>query len=500
MEQPTETRPFKQGINKEEARRKRENVSLNYRKQRRTETLTKKRKSIASSPGDENLKDLNIHNLLLEFVSGDLELVVRNLGILKRILSLNSIASPIKEVIAAPKVVDMLIEILNRGTPDLQLDAAWCITNLCSGDRDDTDVFVQAGVIQLLTNNITHINEEIREQCVWALGNIGGECIEYRDMVIESGALTKMLRNFDTARDEFYKIFAWVISNLSRGKPKPKWDKVEMLVPYLCNLLLETTDPEILIDSSWSLSYLSDRDDKSALYKILNHLDCQRLIGLLRHPNDDVLHPILRIIGNFASGTDKQTEIILGFNTLRTIRILLTENHHKKVVKECCWILSNVTAIGQSGIIQVLNERVQFEMQPLLKPSKKSDWPIRKESFYFFFNIITEGNEDQIDLLFQTEFFDDFCSFLDAKDPKIIVEVLESLIKLLKIGSSYQSNVYAEQLETNGTKNYIEENLLFSEVESIRETCQYIVVHYFSNTDMEFQGTTQQSLDQLYSF
>ena len=44
---------------------------------------------------------------------------------------------------------------------------------------------------------------------------------------------------------------------MCRGDPLPSLDKVRSAIPILCHIFCSQTDPDILIDAAWALSYSS---------------------------------------------------------------------------------------------------------------------------------------------------------------------------------------------------------------------------------------------------
>jgi hypothetical protein len=142
---------------------------------------------------------------------------------------------------------------------------------------------------------------------------------------------------------------------LCRGKtPHVDVTKLTAAYPVISSLLNEkydqSKDIEVLIDTCWSISYLSDGSNEK-IQLVLDNFDIGQIIQLLSHESLKVLTPTLRTIGNIASGDDAQTDSILKHNVLEKLCKLLSSTK-TSIRKETCWTISNITA-GTKNQIQV---------------------------------------------------------------------------------------------------------------------------------------------------
>ena len=64
-------------------------------------------------------------------------------------------------------------------------------------------------------------------------------------------------------------------------------------------------DVEILVDTCWSLSYLSDGLNDN-IHAILEPGVCEKLVQLLEHPSPLVVMPTSRSVGNDVTGDNIQ--------------------------------------------------------------------------------------------------------------------------------------------------------------------------------------------------
>merc|ERR1740124_471470 len=143
----------------------------------------------------------------------------------------------------------------------LQFEAAWCLTNIASGNKDQCLAVVSHNAVPSLVALIGSESVEVSEQVVWALGNIAGDCPRLRDHVLEHGAVPLFLalveRLASDGRISPLRNAVWALSNLVRGKPHVDFAKVEAIVPVLVRLL-SIDDGEVRADACWAFSYLAD--------------------------------------------------------------------------------------------------------------------------------------------------------------------------------------------------------------------------------------------------
>eukprot|EP00439_Symbiodinium_sp_Y106_P035986 s5295_g4.t1 len=407
---------FKKGVDADDARRKREDAAVQLRKQTRDEALMKKRmvndipaagqttdpmalaqmgERMATVPS--NCAVEQIPALSQALLSDDPQAQFNATQQFRKLLSIEQ-NPPISEVINAgvvPRFVQFLKEI-NR--PDLQFEAAWVLTNIASGNADQTRVVVEQGALPIFVQLLQSPNDDVREQAVWALGNIAGDSPNFRDLVLQSGGLHPVMTVLrESEKTSMMRNATWTLSNLCRGKPPPPFEWVSPALGTLANLIY-SCDCEVLTDACWALSYLSDGPNER-ITAVIQAGVCRRLVELLLHTSPLVQTPALRAVGNIVTGDDNQTQVILQSGALPSLLKLLS--HAKKAIrKESCWTISNITAGNREQIQEVINNGL---LPPVIHLLQTADFDIKKEAAWAISNATSGGSPQQVEYLVEMQ-------------------------------------------------------------------------------------------------
>lgn len=362
--------------------------------------------------------------------SGDVALQCSATEKFRKMLSIER-NPPIQDVIECG-VVPYFVEFLKRADlPQLQFEAAWVLTNIASGARQQTATIIDVGAIPIFITLLESPADDVREQAVWALGNIAGDGPDNRDRVLQSGVLAPLLRllNDNTAKVTMFRKATWSLSNLCRGKnPPPDFAVVSESLQTLAQLMYHTDD-EVLTDACWALSYLTDgTNDK--IQRVIEAGVCRRLVELLMHHSTNIITPALRSIGNIFTGDDVQTQVVLNCHVIPGLARLLT--HQKETIKkEACWTISNIAAGSQEHIQAVIDGNL---IPPIFRilAAQNGDVRTRQEAAWAISNLTSRGNKHHIEYLVQQGVIKLLSDLLEVTDTKLIKLVLDATYNLLK--------------------------------------------------------------------
>jgi len=257
-------------------------------------------------------------------------------------------------------------------------------------------------------------------------------------------------------------------------------------------IMITADDDEILQDSCWAFSYLSDIDSNSnemqQIGAIINSGSLNRLIKLLDHPSPHVRHPALRTIGNIVTGPDQQTQYVLNLGVLKKLQSLISHDR-APIKREACWTISNITAGSKDQIEAVIAANLFPALIQVLRTEK---YEISKEALWGISNATSGGTDIQIKFLVNQGVIPPLCKFLNHQmgHKKILLVALEGIENILAVGArsamNNGRNQFATYVEECGGVDYLEQLQSNQSIpDEIYDKAASIIKEYFGGEEAD---------------
>uniref|UniRef100_A0A6S9SZD4 Importin subunit alpha n=1 Tax=Chrysotila carterae TaxID=13221 RepID=A0A6S9SZD4_CHRCT len=438
-------RGYKKTLDVDEGRRRREAASVQIRKEKKEDSIQKRRKDAAGASAGTRVGALPDPGLRarLDCLPQDKQLLMSSQkdeqleGTIRfrKLLSIER-HPPISEVIEAG-VVPRLVQLLQCFADSaLVFEAAWALTNVASGTSEHARVVIDNGAVPIFVQLLAHPSTDVREQAMWALGNIAGDSCRCRDLVLSYSALKILLEQASSpdATTTLLRNAVWTISNLCRGKQPPRWELIAPALPVLVHWICTVEDEEVITDACWALSYISEPAER--VQALVDAGALPQLARLLGHESQGVQTPALRAIGNVAAGSEAQTQAALACGVLGTPSSglgALLRSTKKETRKESCWTISNLSATSDAQVAAVCAAGL---LPTLIDMIKTEEYEIKKEAAYCIVNVVCNTRSAEVvERVVQLDAIAALCGLLDLPDASLLIAVLDAMESIMRAGS-----------------------------------------------------------------
>jgi hypothetical protein len=441
-------RSVKAGLDYDTARRQRSESKIELRKAKKDDALQKRRNltTLPDEPANEpqaSAKSCDVQNLAQQLHAffqsgapeGHQETVIETVRQLRKLLSAERHA-PIDDCINVG-LVPLFIQLLSHSWDTMAFEAAWCVTNIASGSEKQCAKIVDGGAVRPLIALLKRNSLEVKEQAIWALGNIAGDCVKNRDLVIAECGIFPLLeiiafcgknQNLQPLRNA-----TWVLSNLMRGKPKPSHELIAPAMPTLLSLL-SIDDTELLTDTCWALSYLSDGDNES-IDLVAHSGAVPLLMQRLQSSGEEVATPALRTLCNILTGHDNATQTALDHGLLNVLPSVMQATK-SRIRKEACWALSNVAAGTPAQVDALMSAPKLVEM--LIDRMVNDEFDVKKEAAWTVANVLhaykadaSTANAAHVQAFVNAGAMAPLVSMLDVSDTQLQILLLDAIHTML---------------------------------------------------------------------
>ena len=137
-----------------------------------------------------------------------------------------------------------------------------------------------------------------------------------------------------------------------------------------------------------------------------------------------MIAPALRVFGNFVSGSDVITQSIINMGILKNEISKALSCTASSVVKEACWMLSNVLAGTESQIQAVINSGV---LPRVLEVLRHGDFKVQSEAAWAVSNLYHSGNKQQGYYLAEVGVLDAIVPLMNVRHVEFTVNLLSTL-------------------------------------------------------------------------
>lgn len=356
------------------------------------------------------------------------------------------------------------------------------MTGMCAGNTEQIQAVTKKGGIKVLKSALGSAFEDNRVQAVWAIGNIAGEDFILREILIKEEVIPLVVQIMEKGTStSTHKACAWCLANICRNNANLPANCYSAIVKPLVAAVKLGNDPLVLADCAWALFYLSCCM-KDRLSPIVESGVIPTLISLLKHDEERIALPCLRILGNISTGSNEQTQAIIDAGVIEGLKELM-ETENESLRKESVWVLSNIAAGSESQVEKIIAADVILMGVKILAEDK---FEVKSEVLWLILNTSETMPPKHVSYLLKVGVLEGIVTFLNAQNSKVLLLVLRTIENMLKKARDLygDKNEIVAMVEELGCVHAMEE-LQYHSNQAVYKTANEILETFFTLEDIE---------------
>jgi importin subunit alpha-6/7 len=252
------------------------------------------------------------------------------------------------------------------------------------------------------------------------------------------------------------RALAWSLSAMYKHWPQPRLSMIVPALPAFVSVLSQD-DADSLSDVGWALSYISGGGDLQRIQALVDAGVVTCLVEALARAinNEAIVLPILRVLGNVASGDELQTQAVVDARVLPVVAALLSPSAaaSKRICREACWLLSNLAA-GTAAQLSMLLTTPNSLTGVLAQASAQSDLRVRREAAWVLCNLTVTGQPSHVEHLVNAGTISALCGLLLVEDVEIVLQAMGALDRILDLSTQAENHLKDTKMKKGKGKGY----------------------------------------------
>lgn len=186
------------------------------------------------------------------------------------------------------QALPVLASLIQANDSDILTDALWALSYLSDGDNERVEAVIEAGVVNRVTELLTHATLAVKTPALRTIGNIVTGNDLQTQVVLHANALPSLLALLQPEnRKAIRKEACWTISNIMAGSAEQIQAVIENNIVQTVVHILRTAEWDVRKEACWAISNATSGGNPAQIQYLVQHAGViAPLCDMLRETQD----------------------------------------------------------------------------------------------------------------------------------------------------------------------------------------------------------------------